>query len=210
MKPKTEPFDKHYQQYEDWFDKNEYVYKSELKAVNHFIPKQGRGIEIGIGSGKFAEPLGIKIGVEPSENMRKLAKQRGIKVYDGVGENLQFADKSFDYVLMVTTICFLSDIKKAFKEIRRILKEEGKFIIGFVDRESELGKEYLEKKEDNVFYKNAVFYSAKDVITLLKEMEFKNISTIQTIFGKLSEVKEIQDYKIGYGKGGFVVIKAVK
>lgn len=210
MKPNTEPFDKHYQKYEDWFDKNEYVYKSELKAVNHFIPQQGRGIEIGVGSGKFAEPLGIKMGVEPSESMRKLAKKRGIKVYDGVGENLNFADKSFDYVLMVTTICFLSDIKKAFKEVRRILKEDGKFIIGFVDRESELGKEYLKIKEDNVFYKNAVFYSTKDVITLLKEMKFENINTIQTIFGKLSEVKEIQDYKNGYGKGGFVVIKAVK
>ncbi len=36
-----------------------------------------------------------------------------------------FKDGSFDLVLMVTTLCFLDDVKKAFSEVYRILKPGG-------------------------------------------------------------------------------------
>ncbi len=204
----TSPFDKYYEEYEEWFTENEFVYKSELKAVEHFIPGNKDGLEIGIGSGKFAKPLGIKTGIEPSSKMRELAQERGLKVFDGVGESLDFEDGSFDFVLMVTTICFLDDVKKAFKEVKRVLKKNGRFIIGFVDEKSPLGQTYSEKKDNSVFYKDAVFYSTDDVLSLLKEFNFINIEVVQTVFGDLSEINKVQNFKEGYGEGGFVVIKA--
>ena len=74
--PKTEAFDQHYEQYEYWFVRNRFAYESELRAVERLIPSDGRGVEIGTGSGRFAVPLGITIGVEPSPAMRKLARRR--------------------------------------------------------------------------------------------------------------------------------------
>lgn len=210
MDAKTEPFDKHYQKYENWFERNEYVYKSELKAVKHFIPANEKGLEVGVGSGKFAAPLGIQIGVEPSKEMRKLAEKRGIEVFDAAGEKLPFEDASFDFVLMVTTICFLTDVEQSFQEVKRVLKQQGSFIIGFVDEDSPLGKEYLAKKEGNVFYKDATFYTTEQVLSLLDKYEFSNIEIVQTVFGQLSAVNEVQNFKKGYGEGGFVVIKAEK
>ncbi len=210
METKIEPFDKYYNKYEDWFERNKFVYKSELKAVAHFINKDEKGIEIGVGSGKFAAPLGIKYGIEPSKKMRELAEKRGINVQKGVGESLDFSDESFDFVLMVTTICFLDDIEKSFKEVKRVLTKRGNFIIGFVDKNSDLGKKYLENKNENVFYKEAIFYSAGDILQLLKKLEFHDIEVVQTIFGNLIDINEIQNFKEGYGEGGFVVIKANK
>jgi len=64
--PKIFPFEKYADQYEEWFVKNRWVYEAELRAVKTMIPYQGRGVEIGVGTGRFAEPLGTKIGVEPS------------------------------------------------------------------------------------------------------------------------------------------------
>ncbi|MDZ7623702.1 MAG: hypothetical protein U5J96_04540 [Ignavibacteriaceae bacterium] len=64
--PRTEPFDKHAVEYEKWFNEHKYVYESEVEAVRHFIPAGKRGIEIGIGTGRFAIPFGIKEGIEPS------------------------------------------------------------------------------------------------------------------------------------------------
>lgn len=206
--PRTEPFDKYSIDYEKWFEEHEYVYKSELKAVGHFIPKDKKGIEIGIGSCRFAIPFNIKVGVEPSIAMRNYSIKHGLKVYDGIAENLPLKDASYEFALMVTTICFIDDVRKAFLEINRILKSGGSFIIGFIDKTSLIGKKYERLKQNNKFYRFATFYSVDDVVNYLKETNFKNIRIIQTIFGNLSEIKEVQKFREGYGEGSFAVIKA--
>ena len=208
--PKIKCFEEYYMRYDEWFEKNKFVYLSELKAVGHFIPDQGNGLEVGIGSGRFAVPFGIKTGVEPSGKMRGIAERKGVEVFDAVAESLPFINETFDYVLMVTTICFLDDVNKSFAEVKRVLKTGGLFIVGFVDKDSPLGLFYETKREKNVFYKEASFFSAKDVMSLLEKEGFKNPEIIQTVFGDVSKIEEIQDFKKGSGLGGFVVIKAEK
>jgi SAM-dependent methyltransferase len=208
--PRTKPFDEHFTRYEEWFNKNRYAYLSELQAVRHFVPVNARGVEIGIGSGRFAKPLGIGVGVEPSESMRALAQKKGLQVYDAVAEHLPFEDAQFDFVLMVTTICFVDDVKASFEEAKRILKKDGRFIIGFVDKKSPLGKTYEAHKEKNVFYRDATFYSADEVIALLQECGFNEHEEVQTIFGNLHDVTRVQQFEEGYGHGGFVVVCAAK
>jgi hypothetical protein len=44
----------------------------------------------------------------------------------------------------------------------------------------------------------------------LQQAQFGNIETVQTVFGDLDSIREIQPFKAGCGEGGFVVIKAVK
>ena len=42
--------------------------------------------------------------------------RKGIELVNGVAEALPSADLKFDFALMVTTICFLDNIKAAFLE----------------------------------------------------------------------------------------------
>ena len=130
---KVEPFEKYPQKYEDWFERNKFAYESELQAIREQLPEGGKGIEIDVGSGRFAAPLGIRLGVEPSKKMREIAKQREIDAIDGVAENLPFDDAQFDFALMVTTVCFLDDVETAFRETYGVLKPGGCFVIGFID-----------------------------------------------------------------------------
>jgi len=141
--------------------------------------------------------------------MRHFTSHKGLTVYDGIAEKLPLSDESYDFVLMVTTICFVNDVEKAFREARRILKPGGSFVIGFVDRNSPLGKTYEKMKCQNKFYRYATFYSTDEVKELLEEIKFKDIEIIQTVFGELSAIQNPQNFKEGYGEGGFVVIKAV-
>ena len=205
---RTEPFDKYLNEYEEWFIEHRFVYESELKAVRHFIPKNKKGIEIGIGTGRFALPFGITEGVEPSASMRKFAVQKGLTVYEGTAEEIPLPNESYDFALMVTTICFIDDVQEALREVKRILKPDGSFIIGLVNKNSPLGKTYEKLKEQNKFYRYATFYSAEEVKELLEENGFTNFEIVQTVFGELSDVKSIQQYKTEYGEGGFVVISA--
>ena len=207
---RIEPFEKFADQYEDWFEKNYWVYQSELEAIQQQLPKGGKGIEIGVGSGRFAQPLGIKFGIEPSSRMREFARGRGIEVIDACAENLPFEASSFDFALMVTTICFLDDIEKAFKEIHRILKPNGHLLIGFIDKNSPVGKTYEKHKNESEFYKIATFYSVDEVVLYLKKTGFGHFEFNQTIFKDLKEIKNIELIKSGYGEGLFVVINALK
>ena len=207
---RTGPFDAHFNAYEEWFSRNPYVYRSELKALAHFIPAEGAGLEIGVGSGRFAEPLGIRVGVEPSREMRRLARSRRIRVFNAVAEKLPFPEGRFNFALMVTTICFVDDIEKSFREARRVLSNHGSFIIGFVDRDSTLGRNYEQRKEQNLFYRDATFYGCAEVISLLQRSGFEPPQVIQTVFGRLEEIHNVQDFRAAHGEGGFVVIRAAK
>jgi ubiquinone/menaquinone biosynthesis C-methylase UbiE len=205
--PKTEPFDKYSEEYDEWFKKNIDLYEAELEVIRQLIPSHRLvGMEIGIGSGKFAVPLGINIGVEPSENMAIKARMQGIEVYSGIAEELPFSDSKFDYVLMVTTICFVTDVTKSLKEAFRVLKTGGFIIVGFVDRESELGKQYSEKKENSRFYKDATFFSAQEVLRYLKGSGFVISDVLQTLIPGESPNTILESF----GRGSFVAIKGIK
>jgi SAM-dependent methyltransferase len=208
--PRISPFEKYAEQYESWFEKNRWVYEAELRAVKAVMPKVGSGVEIGVGTGRFAGPLGIKNGVEPSKRMRRFAQKRGIRALDGVAEKIPFGDSQFDFVLMVTTVCFVDDIGKALMEAYRILCDGGVLIIGFVDRNSKMGEIYLERQKENVFYKEATFFSVDELVEYMNHAGFTDLTFNQTIFGTLAETVEDEPVKPGHGEGSFVVIRGRK
>ncbi|MBN2412851.1 class I SAM-dependent methyltransferase [candidate division KSB1 bacterium] len=208
--PPVEPFDKYTMEYDSWFERHFIIYQSELLAVKKVIPFAGKGIEIGIGSGRFAIPLGINCGIEPSLKMSQLAAKRKLSVIKGVGEAIPFADETFDFVLLVTTICFLDDVERTLKEIHRILRRDGCIIIGFVDKKSKIGKQYQKNKHSNVFYRDARFYSTHDILVHLNKTGFSQFVFYQTLFNNLDVINQIEAVKSGYGDGSFVVIKAKK
>lgn len=199
-------FDKYYKRYDAWYERNKFAYLSELTAIRKVLPKKGKGLEIGVGTGRFASKLGISHGVDPSPNMVALAKKRRIKAKTAKGENLPFDGNTFDYILMVITLSFVQDPKKVISESRRVLKNKGKLIIGIVDKDSFLGKYYRHKK--GIFYKYANLLSVREVISLLEKIGFKKLIFYQTIFKTPTKIKAQEPVKKGYGKGGFVVICA--
>jgi SAM-dependent methyltransferase len=207
---RVESFEKNVDRYEAWFDRNRSAYESELEALRALLPKSGEGLEVGVGTGRFAAPLGVRVGVDPSSAMSKVAMERGIEVHSGVGENLPCQDSSFDFVLLVTTICFLDDVPAALGEAYRVLKSGGCILVGFIDRESSLGKVYEKRKQDNEFYRDATFLSVNEVVYHLKQAGFHDFVFRQTIFQNPTEMKQPDPVRSGYGEGSFVVVRAKK
>jgi ubiquinone/menaquinone biosynthesis C-methylase UbiE len=208
--PRIEPFEKYIDQYEKWFVTNRYAYLSEIEAIRRHLPTYGRGLEIGVGSGLFAAPLGISHGVEPSGKMRVQAVSRGINVVAGVAEELPFEDNSYEYAAMITTICFVDDLKKSIQESHRVIKSRGKLIIGMVDKNSRIGKLYRKFKYKNIFYSCATFYATAEIVDLLQEVGFTGFYFTQTIFKKLDQINKPEEVREGFGSGSFVVISGKK
>lgn len=204
-------FDLFTDEYEEWFERHKLAYLSEVEALRKALPPVWKdGLEIGVGTGRFAQPLGIKLGIDPSERMLELARARGIETVLGKGEELPFPNERFDVVLLAFTICFVEDPVKVLVEAKRVLKQGGRLIIGIIDKDSRLGKIYQARKNESKFYSRATFYSAEEIIEMLRRLELKNINALQTLFNLPDELKEIEEPKEGYGEGSFVVIYGEK
>jgi SAM-dependent methyltransferase len=178
--------------------------------VRALLPGKGRGLEIGVGTGRFAGPLGVATGVDPSFEVLDYARARGVTVARAVAEALPFRDATFDNVLFVTTLCFVTDPRSVLREAARVLRPRGLIVVGFIDRESQLGREYLARQAEDVFYRHATFLAAAEVGALLQEAGFGDLTWVQTLYGRLPEVREFAPLRDGTGQGAFVVVRGEK
>ena len=142
--------------------------------------------------------------------MADRARRRGIEVHEAKAEALPFQDECFDFVLMVTTICFLEKPLQSLAEAKRVLRPGGRIIIGMIDPSSPLGQDYERKKATSKFYKYANFHSVAQVIFWLESLDFDLIATHQTVFKSIKDISAAEPFAEGHGRGAFVAIAARK
>ena len=85
MIPSRDVFDEYPGDYDRWFDEQSGVYRAQLRMLRTAVPDHGRGLEVGVGSGRFAVPLGIHCGIDPSRGLVSMAQRRGVEVVLGHG-----------------------------------------------------------------------------------------------------------------------------
>jgi len=204
------PFERYPEAYDAWFDAHTWAFLSEAEAIRGFMPVRGDLLEVGVGTGRFARALGIPLGVDPSPAMRARARGRGIEALEGTAEALPFESGRFDAVLMVTVVCFVQDLDAVLAESRRVLKDAGRLILGFVDGDSPLGRLYRDRRDESRFYRDAVFRTVPEVSDALVRGGFWTPRIAQTLFGPLEAMRAADRPLPGCGKGSFVVLSASK
>lgn len=166
-------FEENAEDYDRWFDEHPAEYLAELAKIRQVLPApDSRAIDVGGGSGRFAAPLGVRIGVEPSRALCRMARQRGIEVIRGRAEALPIRGESCSSVLFVTVICFLDDPVAVLRELYRILFPGGLLIVAFIEREGMIHQRYLQAGGKGRFLSRARFYSQEEVCEFLYETGF--------------------------------------
>ena len=210
----TSPFDDLAAAYDAWFEEEgKLIFAIEVSAfqkVLALLPKPW--LEVGVGSGRFAQALGIETGIDPSAKLLKMARRRGIIGFLARGEDKFFDAEAFGTVFLIVTLCFVESPLAVLKEAHRILKTEGKLVLGLVLQESPWGQFYqAKKKEGHRFYRHATFYSYQEVVELLRQSGFAMEKVLSTLFQRPSEVTEIESPREHFSAdAGFTVIKAKK
>jgi len=205
-------FNEHVQEYEDWFEKYPYVFRSEVAAIKKLLPagKDRKGLEIGVGTGRFAKALHIQEGIDPSESMREVAAKRGVFVLNAMAEKLPHKPNQFDFVLMNFCVSYFDDLQEALREAHRVLKTGGVLVVGFVDKNSPIAHLYERRAAKSAFYKNAKFYSADTIAARVRKAGFAEQEMWQTLFHLPARVKTVETALPGKGKGSYIFIKAVR
>lgn len=173
-----------YRKYEEVLDK---VYKAAIAKID----KSSRILDIGVGTGnlskKFLESGYTNIiGLDQSREMLNVAKNKLPELKLRLGEFLKipFDNNSFDMVVSTYAFHHLNDEEKveAVKEILRVLKENGKIVIGDLMFKSEEDKEEI--------YKNL----SREQIEMIEDEYFSDIEFLKKEFSKYN--KKVYDYKV--------------
>jgi ubiquinone/menaquinone biosynthesis C-methylase UbiE len=213
MSRASEIFELYAEDYDRWFDTPEgkVLFRMEVEAVRLLTRDiEKPSLEIGIGTGRFAKELGIDVGIDTSSKSLEIAKKRGVKVEKAKGEKLPFKDKSFGAVFILFTLCFVENPEIVLFETKRVLKRDGRLIVGIINRESQWGQLYLKKKaEGHAIYKYATFYSVFEMVKMIEKTGMVVEAYSSTLYQQPSETpyKEPALNKLNKN-AGFVCILA--
>ncbi len=175
-------FNKHYKEYDNWYEQNKETYEFELRILKKYKKYINvRSLEIGVGSGRFAMPLGIKYGIDNSPKLLSIANKRGIICKEARAENIPFENDYFDFIGVFFSLSFFKNIEKVFMEIKRLLSSKGKVLFLIINKAGGLAKSYLQKKG---FYENANFFDFKEVLTYLERIALKPLDIYGFDMGK--------------------------
>jgi len=186
-------------QADDWMYKNYEEVLNQVVAFAQDILKKSKVtvVDIGIGTGnlaqKFVDKVECLIGVDPSPEMLKIAREKlpEIETKEGSFLELPIADNSADLVISSYALHHLTEEEKmkALKEMSRVLKSQGKIIIAdlmFVDQRVEKetkSKLVAEGKSGIVTEIEEEYYGYVDILTQkLAELGFSTQKKQMTDF----------------------------
>ena len=104
--------------------------------------------------------------------------------------------------------CISDSPRTMLAQARRVLRPGAVLVMGFIDRDSALGRYYESHREESVNYRDATFYSASEVERLVIDAGFSVLSWAQTLSRSLEETVHVEPVRLGRGQGAFVVVHA--
>lgn len=135
-------------EYLSFWEKRQYEHLAESVALETLIskiPRRSRKaiIDVGAGFGRlscvYADKFKKAVLLDPSRKLlgqakRNLRGRRNFKFVLGSGEKIPFKRKKFDLVLMIRIFHHFKNPKKAFREVFRVLKPGGFFILEYANK----------------------------------------------------------------------------
>lgn len=168
----------------EWYAKEYGEYETNRLGVETLkLEANSRVVDIGCGTGcalrHASEQVthGSLVGIDPAPRMIEIAREQTAQhssvnrtvYHEGSAENLPIEDSSADVVLAFDSYDHWTDKPKGLKEVRRVLKANGRFVVvkdGGLPNGTDAQKEFLDSLTE----------------ARLKVMQEKNIEESDVIF----------------------------
>lgn len=165
-------FGRHTRDYDAWYEtpSGQAVLTEELATLQPLMARLVHPwLEVGIGTGRFAAGVAAEFGIDPAEPALSLAARRGVLSAAARGEALPFRSHMFGGVLIIATLCFVSDPSTVLSEARRVLQPAGRIVLGVVPGDGPWGTHYQALAADgDRYYQHARFFSLAALRSLLR------------------------------------------
>lgn len=161
-----------------------------MTIFGRFLPERRPlvGVDLGSGTGRFTPALaeafsGPVYGVEPADGMRQAAEagsaHPGVSYVAGRAEAIPLPDATADFLLMFLSYHHVADKPLAAREIARVLKPGGRFILRstFKDRiPHHWWRDYFPRSWD---VERAMFPSEAEARELFEAAGFRTVESVQ-------------------------------
>ena len=191
------------------------AFRSELMGLEALLPHSGLGVDIGAGTGIFADHLSAAerdiVCLDPSPGMLRKAEKRGLPSILATVESLPIKIGSLDFAYMVAVIEFLKDPVEALRSISVILKEDAPLVILLINRESTWGERYLKQAEKgDLIFSHARLYTEGEASSLVEKAGYEPLEIMGTLTVPPDEPTEKHELVSVTEGAGVILIKASK
>jgi ubiquinone/menaquinone biosynthesis C-methylase UbiE len=201
--------------YDDWYShpQGKQVFEAEQRALESLVPSSGLGLEVGAGTGVFAESLTGEdrtiICLDPSGAMLAKARERKMPAIMGVCEYIPVNEGAVGFVYMVTTLEFLEYPVAALKQVRETTKKDAPLVIMFINADSVWGSLYRQigAKGDPVF-RHARLRSLSEVHEILVKAGYVIQECVGTLTTGPEELDVGGELKEPDTETGVIVVRA--
>ncbi len=185
--------------YDDVFLYGRAFIGKEIMQALSALPKGAKILDIGCGTGHLAAEMkshGFDVyGMEPSKDMIGHARKNfpDIEFKEGVSVALPYADNQFDFIISIEVLRYLSpdDVVNTYKEIQRVLKKDGTFLITHVNKYATdfyyvfFHLKDLIKKITNQHHHYCYFTTAGTEMDILKRLNYASSYSYGRMFGSI-------------------------
>ena len=106
---------------------------NKIKIIKKHLNLKSNSKILDLGCGPYYGEWGGDVtGVDPSEKLLEIAKNKGIKTICAGAEQLPFEENIFDYIISITAIQNFDDIEQGIKEIKRVAKVNAVIVVTFL------------------------------------------------------------------------------
>ena len=217
MSDAGEAFDKAAHGYDDWYltEKGGQVFHAERSLIEGLLTEQGVGLEVGAGTGVFAEVLTdagrLVVCLDLSKEMLARARHRGLPCVRGSAESMPLRRGCLGFAYMITVIEFLPDPIRALRETSQVTDEEAPLVVLFVNRESPWGELYGEmaEKGDPIF-KHAHLHSLEEVKEISRKAGLSSVEEWGTLTTEPADPDAGDEVTEPSVKTGVIAVKLMK
>lgn len=199
-------------EYDGWFD-DSLVFDIELGALQDLqTTLVAPRLEVGVGPGRFAEELGVMLGVDPAFGALSIASKRVPSLCQGVGESLPVQSDSMATAFLLFTLCFTQRPDVVIAELTRVVKCGGHVVLGVVPKDSPWGKSLQKKRQEgHPFYQHSNFYDCEQIIGWFEDAGLVVVEERSSLFQLPGEVTKMEQSQCGMDEhAGFMVLVGQK
>ncbi|MEE9150380.1 MAG: class I SAM-dependent methyltransferase [Thermoplasmata archaeon] len=176
--------------------------KEVIEVMTDVLKDCRKVLEIGIGTGRFAEPLQRKgvevVGIDISRPMLNKAQLKGLdRLIMGDACSLPFKDSSFDSIISVHVLHLIENCNKALSEIKRVGKGELLSVL-YTKSDFEVIEEYREALSRSGFSLKLPGITERDIKKRIPPKREVKIEAFEEMFTIREKLRLLEERKHSY------------